>query len=818
MAGNEDQEFLKHLFGLFRDEAADHLAVIEQSLDRLNGQVSQDEQAGLIEQTFRAVHNLKGAARSVDLRIIEEVCQTLEDMLAMMKRGSLALTQELIDLLDRASAHLGMLLEKAEPGDQAQSDTTDELINDILDAIPGSSKTRRRESKDTQQDVQPPTKRKSSRKTERGSTQKESRSKTDIERDNDSAVLSPIQHNVIKEEPRTDDLISIQDTSRDSSGIAHKKSNSIRVATQKLDELLEMAEDLVAIKLSTERIDDTVRNLVKELSAWEKKWNGIHASLPVQTLQEVFSDNKPSQSLTFERQKSVLDFIRWNSEFYKNHLRSVKDLAALTHQYAGDNAQRVDQLFDQVKMVTMLPISTLLQGFPRTTRELAQSQGKKVQFNVVGADTEIDRRILEAIKDPLLHAVRNAIDHGIETPDDRKIAGKPLEGSLTISISPQEGNKVEISITDDGRGIDTAEVLKSAHERAIVTQSDAKDMSEDEILGLVFRSGFSTRKEVSDISGRGLGLAIVRENAFELNGHTSIESKLGIGTTVRITLPLSLATFRGLLVTANGARFILPLSSVEKVLRIPTEEINRINNRHVIQYANSNLTFYPLSRLLGLGNDGEAQSGDVDNRYVVVVASAEARIALQVDSVGGVHEVLVKGLGPQLVKVRQVSGAAMLADGEVVPIIHLVRLIDDALNQSTPAFVESRSKQSDTKKQNKILVVDDSITSRTLLRGILLSADYHVVTAVDGVDALTAMRMDQFDLVVSDVDMPRMDGIELTQSIRKDEKLKKTPVLLVTSLDSKEDRERGLEAGADAYIAKASFNQNDLLDSVKRFL
>jgi two-component system chemotaxis sensor kinase CheA len=383
---------------------------------------------------------------------------------------------------------------------------------------------------------------------------------------------------------------------------------------------------------------------------------------------------------------------------------------------------------------------------------------------------------------------------------------------------------MEISVSDDGFGVDLDKVRTAAVKLGLLQADAAGKLDRQEALQLIFHSGISTSPIITDISGRGLGLAIVREKVEKLGGTVSVESQTGVGTTFRLFLPMTLATFRGVLVRVNVYLFVLPAINVERVLRVREEEIKTIENRETIRLDGQILSMARLRDTLelpvrknGSGAKKAPSQPEESHMPVIILTSAEKRMAFLVDEVLQEQEVLVKELGAQLKRVRNIAGATVLGTGKVVPVLNVQDLMKSAVRSAAVTRKEPVTGSAPV-KTGRILVAEDSITSRTLLKNILETAGYQVATAVDGTDAFTQLRSNEFDLVVSDVDMPRMNGFELTTKIRADKKLGELPVVLVTALETREDKERGIEAGANAYIIKSSFDQSNLLEVIRRFL
>lgn len=478
----------------------------------------------------------------------------------------------------------------------------------------------------------------------------------------------------------------------------------------------------------------------------------------------------------------------------------------------GDQGRRhlaglVDGLLDNVKMLLMLPLSAALEVLPKVARDLAREQGKEVTVTISGGGVEIDRRILEEIRDPLIHLLRNAIDHGIELPEARLQAGKPRRGTISVAASPLAGGRIEIRVADDGGGVDFSRLAAAAASQGL---ADAA-ATPAELLPLVFHSGLSTSPLITDISGRGLGLAIVREKAERLGGSVDVESSAGAGTLFRLTLPLTLATFHGVHVRAGGADFIFPTMGLERVMRLPRAAVRSVENRETVPIDGRPVALVRLAEVLELAAAVPAETATL---ALAVAGSGERRVAFAVDAVLGELEVLAKGLGRQLTRVRNIAGATVLGNGKVVPILYIPDLLKSAARPG-PAV---RSPPAAPARRRTVLVAEDSITSRILLQGILEAAGYQVATAVDGLDAYTRLCTEPFDLLVSDVDMPRLNGFDLTARIRADRRFAELPVVLVTALESREHRERGAEVGANAYIVKSSFDQENLLAAVGRLL
>jgi two-component system chemotaxis sensor kinase CheA len=462
----------------------------------------------------------------------------------------------------------------------------------------------------------------------------------------------------------------------------------------------------------------------------------------------------------------------------------------------------------------MLPLATITPTFGRMVRDLAREQNKQINLTMVGGDTELDKRVLEQIKDPLIHLLRNAVDHGLESPAQRQQAGKPAEGQITLAAS-QQGNNVVITISDDGEGLDIPAIRLAAVRKGLLDKAEVEKLNEAEVAHLIFNSGLSTSKIITDISGRGVGLDVVRQNVEELHGALEVSFGPGQGTTFTLTLPLTLASSRGLLVRAGQQTFALPLTTVERMLHVERSAIASVEGREAMTHQGKPIALAWLEDLLELPSG----SKEANPLTVVIVAVAEKRLGLIVDSLVGEQEIVMKSLGKQLAKVTGIAGATVLGSGQVILALHAADLVKLAGRTASRPSTGPKARPAEEKQHKTILVVDDSITTRTLEKNILEAAGYQVKLATDGEEALAVLVSSGLpDLIVSDVNMPRLDGFELTKRVKQDKRHADIPVILVTSLDSPADKARGIEVGADAYIVKSKFDQGNLLEIVEQLV
>lgn len=786
-------DFLKKLNATFLVEAREHVQALGTGLLELEKAVSRDAQLPIVETLFRETHSLKGAARSVDAGEIERLCQTLEGVFGDVKSGKLALLPKALDGLHRTAAVLDQLIEAFEAGKALPAAAEVAAILQQLGTGPGTDTAVRRS--------------KTAPAPERPMPHKPASAPT-------PAAIEPVA-GVVSNEPA-----AVAATNASKPAAAHAQSSAaetVRIATSKLDAIFVQAEEMLGVKLAqAERAFElrVLAGLVAERARLHVEVLPLVRTLRQRIESKVNAPERGAAAGSQELQDRLLAFLDQDREHTEAINTSIADLARAV---AGDRRRfdtLADRLLEDVKKALMLPFATILTGFPKMVHDLARDADKDVVLNLRGADIEIDKRILEKIKDPLLHLVRNGVDHGIEPPVERTRRGKAPSGNIALAIT-QAGGKVEIQITDDGAGIDVATVKAAAVKAGVIAVDEAAALNDQDARELVFRSGVTTGREVTAVSGRGLGMAIVQEYVAKVGGTVTIDSTAGAGTTIRIVLPLTLATLRGTLVRVANREFVIPTVNVARVVRIERASVRRVENRDSICLDGVTLAMVRLADVLGLAMGQTAGDGPAP-LTVLVLEHAQTRIGFAVDQVIGEQDVLAKPLGRLLPRVRNLSGATLLGTGRVVPMLSVPDLLQSACGCAHTT--SGPDMPAETVRARRLLVVEDSITARTLLQNILESAGYEVKTAPDGADGFNKLRAEPYDLVVADVEMPRMDGFELTKRIRAEPNLAKLPVVLVTAREAKEDRERGIDAGANAYIIKSSFEQSNLLEVISRLI
>ena len=501
-------------------------------------------------------------------------------------------------------------------------------------------------------------------------------------------------------------------------------------------------------------------------------------------------------------------------------VQSFKDELQRVERVLGSIASELDasttnidsissELRDQVMRLRMIPVGGVFRKHQRTVRDLGQTLGKRVHLELVGEDTELDKLLVEALDEPLMHLVRNAVDHGMEMPAEREAAGKPAEGTVRLTAS-HRGNQVVIRIADDGRGMSPSRLKQKAREKGIVTEAEAEAMDERAALELIFRPGFSTAATVSDISGRGVGLDVVRQTIVaRLKGTIDIESVVGSGTTFVLRLPLTLAIIQVLLARVHGETLAIPLDSVERTIVVAPEDVRLIADREVILVSDRNVPLVRLGSVLEL----EGQESH-EALSVVLTEQGGDLYGLACDHLLGKKEIVIKSLGELLQAVPCVAGATLLGD-RCALILDIPAVVQRALRRPAPARPVKRAPSA--RARGDVLLVDDSDTVREALKRLLVEAGYEVTTAEDGRAGLELCKAHKFDLVSTDVMMPHMDGYELTRALRAMPEYRDVPIVMVTSRGERIDRVRGFDAGVDDYITKPHDRQL-LLRSIQKLL
>ncbi len=788
---NLNEKIRERLLNTFKNEAHEHIQLISNQLIKYENETDRNIKANLIEEIYRAAHSLKGAARAVGLSAIVELCQSIENVFSGFKKNELEEDHQLFDITLKGVKVISAYID--------ETDETNKLL--MEDEIVKTTKLisdnyiiylKQKEDVNEVQKEEEKCEEKGRELNEEVNTERiASEEKPETESDNKTIPEKTFER-------ITESSILNQ----------NKIADRIKVSIEKIENLLGQAEELLPNKQALKAQKDELTAIELLFETWRKK--SAKNNLLITKLSNMMQSEVFDQETTLLLQE-LLKYIDGLEEMVNDIERLVTDLeTSMTNNY-NDFDNKLYQLNESVRSVLMLPFSALSDQFPMMVRDIASQLGKKINFRVTGDNIDIDKRVLDELKDPLVHLLRNAIDHGIEKVEERIKKGKEKVGNIHLAINLVEGNKVQIKISDDGRGINPKKIIDSAIKKKIRTKEELAAMSENEILNLIFESELSTAEVITDLSGRGLGMAIVKEKVDKLFGSIDIDSNVDSGTIITLTLPLSVATMRGLLVKVGNYRYYIKTSKLVAAIRVKKDTLNTFENKLCVKYGDKYIGLIYLANILNI------KSELIGSNYTIVLCKNGAEdLGLIVDEILGEEEILIKPFNKQIKKIKFYEAGTIVADGSVIPVLNL----KDIFKEASGGFESVKFKTSereDTEKKN-ILVVDDSITSRLLLKEILENSGYNVKTCVDGKEAWTEFRKEGYDLVVSDVEMPRMDGFELTKLIKSSDKYAHIPVVLVTGLSKQEHIEKGIDSGASAYIVKSDFEQSNLLQTVERLL
>ncbi len=777
---------MQELLQMFAVEAEEHIGTLSSSLLRLEKDPPAAERAELLNAAFRAAHNLKGSARAVELLDIEGVAHEAESVLSAARAGKLTLNADVVDVLLRANDTIQAMV----TGETVQAATLDALKSELQALETSAPAPPTPEPPPREEPAAPP---------EAAISQPDTTGA-------DAVPLTNWQAEEIdksKQQRRAPIKPSALSTGA--------SEETIRVSVEKLDDLMAQAGELIVSKISADERLRELRDLRAMMSRWEKTWT--EATELRRDIDRLSREDDGENSAKWEE---VLDFLQANQRFFAETLEKTR---ALDKLMTADNMRMTlvtQAIQEEIRRVRMLPVETLVPTMERVVRDVARASGKKAQLIITGAGVELDKRVLEDLKDPLIHLLRNSVDHGIETSDERADRQKPETGTVIVSIT-QRGGNVQIIVADDGKGLDAERIRRSSVEKGLVQPNEVDNMPDEEAYLLIFQAGLSTKDEITAVSGRGVGMDVVKSQLESLQGRINVKSTPGEGTEFHLIVPISLATIRGLIVRIGAEQYALPLHAVEKIININPQFIYQVEGNKMFDFSGEPMPIIHMGDVLERPRDADR----ADRLLAIILAGAERHMAFIVDDSVSEQEMVVKPLGKQLVRVRNVAGATLLGTGQPIVILNASDLIKSAQGGRTvrqPILVDRSADADQDVAPPRVLVVDDSITTRTLERNILQGAGYHVTTAVDGVEALALLETERFDLVVADIEMPRIDGFELVEWIRQSNVYGDIPVILVTSLESKAHRERGLKVGADAYIVKSGFEQSFLLETIEQFL
>jgi two-component system sensor histidine kinase and response regulator WspE len=703
-----------------------------------------------LESCMRAAHSLKGAARIVDLADGVRVAHAMEDCFVAAQHGRLVLGRGDIDILLSATDLMARIAGTG--GENAAAGTGQQEVDACLAALAHVLEGRGQEApapSDASPEI-PPT-------------------SSDSQPQSAPAVPGPVP-------PDNPDRV-------------------LRVTAEHLNRLLGLTAESLVDSRWVKSFGESLGRLKRMQNECADLVDGLRQTVSMPALDE-------GSEAAFSRMRhAVLECQQFLSE------RLVE-----LEMFDSRSVNLSNRMYDEALACRMRPFADGVQAFPRLVRDVAQSLGKQARLDIVGETTQVDRDILMTLEAPLGHLLRNAVDHGIESPDERRASGKSAEGTIRLEARHSAG-RLQVIVADDGAGVDVEKMRAAVIARNLINREAAERLSEAELLEFLFLPGFSMKGTVTDISGRGVGLDVVQEMVKRVRGTVRVSSQVGGGTTFVLQLPVTLSVVRTLLAEVGGEPYAFPLGSILRTVKISKEEIALLEGRQHFDFDGRRIGLVAAQQLFGAGES--ASTGETLS--VIVLGDHAATYGVVVDRFLGERELVVQPLDGQLGKVKDIAAGALMEDGSPVLIVDsedLLRSMDRLVSAGRPDRVGDASATGHDKARKRVLIVDDSLTVRELERKLLGNHGYDVEVAVDGMDGWNALRAGHFDLVVTDVDMPRMDGIELVSLINKDANLRSVPVVIVSYKDREQDRRRGLEAGAAYYLTKGSFHDETLVQVV----
>jgi two-component system chemotaxis sensor kinase CheA len=774
---------------LYKTSSSEHLQKLESELMILE---KNPQDTAALEEFLREAHTLKGDSRMLGLDDIEMLVHHLEDCVEGIKAGHGEITPELCDRLYQGIDAINQLAHEAVTGELANVNPLELLALGSLDrpTIDGEADLfddaddffgHQSASELSEVDLF------DDRSDFFDSQSALELSEADLFDDRSSAVQT--RANPQPKRPVATPVIN-QDYQID----------TIRVEPQKLDTLITQASELGVTKLRISQQMAEIEQISALWSEWVKQDSSIITEIERTLAPELLKPLKQFLNNTEKRIDSL------GSSINNLRTRASEDITSL--------GIISDRLESGINGLRQLPLATVFNIYPRMVRDLARQQGKEIELIIEGGDTKADKRILEEIKDPLLHLIRNAIDHGIETPEERVARGKAATATLILR-GYQTGNSIGIEISDDGRGLDVSSISQTAIRRQVRTQTEIATMSESEIQSLIFSSGFSTRTEITELSGRGVGLDVVRANVERLKGAIQVTSIPGNGCKFQIRLDTSLATTKVLIVEINQTFYALPLEFIQTMITLSPQDIYELEGNPTITFEGQPLSIKQLSSLLELPTAQNYQ-GKSKNYFSCIVLQVDKDLfGVIVDDLIDRQNIVIKPQSKLLKRIPNIAGATILGNGAVCMILNPPDLLF-TLRKGSWENVAPSVESAVTK--NRLLLVEDSIIIRTQMQRLLKGAGYDVTIAENGLLGLQQVQAQEFDLVLSDVEMPQMTGLEMTTKIRQNSKYDRLPIVLITTLASPEDRHRGLAAGANAYLTKGDFDQQLLLQTLVQLI
>ncbi len=773
----------------------------------MNEQLDQDlvelehnpEDLDLLNRIFRVAHTIKGSSSFLNLNILTHLTHNMEDVLNRARKGEIKITPDIMDVVLRSIDLMKTLLVTIR---DTGSDTNNGKENEIeeavkqLQAITSQNLEGAKETSGTKEAPQKENKEeaKEENKEEAKEENKENKAKT-------PTAENSASDNPLADEPDLDySNMSAEEVEAEIERLLNKRqeADKERRAQKKQEAKQEVTPTKEPPKTETPKAPKTETKAKAKADTEENKAPSIGVEQTVR--------------VDVRRLDHLMNLI---GELVLGKNRLIRIYSDVEERYDGEKfLEELNQVVSSISAVTtdlqlavmktrMQPVGKVFNKFPRMVRDLSRELGKSIELIIEGEETELDKSIVEEIGDPLIHIIRNSCDHGIEPLEERRRLNKPETGKVQLSAY-NEGNHIVIKISDDGKGLDPVMLKEKAIEKGVISERDAEGMSDREAFNLIFKPGFSTAKVVSNVSGRGVGMDVVKTNIEKLNGIIEIDSEVGVGTTQKLKIPLTLAIIQALLVGVQEEYYAIPLSSVLETVRISQDEIYTVDGKSVLRLRDEVLSLVRLSDIFKVDAILESNS-DV---YVVIIGLADQKIGVIVDYLIGQEEVVIKSLGYYLKNTRGIAGATVRGDGKITLIVDVGAMMDMAksikVNITTLMNESENTKSKNSPSDYIVLAIDDSSTDRAIIRKCLKPLGITLLEATNGLEGLEMLKNgDKIpDAILVDIEMPKMDGYTFASEVRKYNKFKNLPLIAVTSRVTKTDRMRGVESGMTEYITK----------------
>ncbi|WP_120957697.1 chemotaxis histidine kinase/response regulator CheAY2 [Helicobacter pylori] len=771
----------------------------------MNEQLDQDlvelehnpEDLDLLNRIFRVAHTIKGSSSFLNLNILTHLTHNMEDVLNRARKGEIKITPDIMDVVLRSIDLMKTLLVTIRDTGSDTNNGKENEIEEVVKKLQAITSQNLEGAKETSGAKEAPEK--------EAKEEIKEKAKEEVKANKTPTTENPTSDNPLADEPDLD--------------YANMSAEEVEA---EIERLLNKRQEADKERRAQKKQEDQAKPKQEVAPAKETPKTETPKAPKAETKAKAKADTEENKAPSIGVEQTVrVDVRRLDhlmnliGELVLGKNRLIRIYSDVEERYDGEKfLEELNQVVSSISAVTtdlqlavmktrMQPVGKVFNKFPRMVRDLSRELGKSIELIIEGEETELDKSIVEEIGDPLIHIIRNSCDHGIEPLEERRRLNKPETGKVQLSAY-NEGNHIVIKISDDGKGLDPVMLKEKAIEKGVISERDAEGMSDREAFNLIFKPGFSTAKVVSNVSGRGVGMDVVKTNIEKLNGIIEIDSEVGVGTTQKLKIPLTLAIIQALLVGVQEEYYAIPLSSVLETVRISQDEIYTVDGKSVLRLRDEVLSLVRLSDIFKVDAILESNS-DV---YVVIIGLADQKIGVIVDYLIGQEEVVIKSLGYYLKNTRGIAGATVRGDGKITLIVDVGAMMDMAksikVNITTLMNESENTKSKNSPSDYVVLAIDDSSTDRAIIRKCLKPLGITILEAANGLEGLEMLKNGDKtpDAILVDIEMPKMDGYTFASEVRKYNKFKNLPLIAVTSRVTKTDRMRGVESGMTEYITK----------------